>query len=143
MKYRIGFRMQWQVPEWLKRQDEYRRWRCTQNWHWKCPWFYSNIKDLSSSSTFYQVDKKVRNELVAFWWPEIVNYNILKVIYKGREKNMLYPIAKLVLRYMRGLYYTLFKSLLTAQRVSHCMILVGWIAPHDIKSVETQRNTMK
>lgn len=48
---------------------------------------------------------------------------------------MLYPIAKLVWG-MTGLYYTLFKSLLTAQRVSHCMRRL--IAPDEINSVETQ-----
>lgn len=84
----LGFRMQWQVPECEKdkmntgNEDEHKI-------SWKCPWFYSNIKDSSSSNTFSQIDKKVRNELLCLlvaWIFTVIN--ILRVIYKWK-KNML------------------------------------------------------
>lgn len=61
----LGFRMQWQVPEYEKKtttliQAMQMYTKLVEN----VPDFCSNIKDSSSSNTFLQIHKKVRNELL-------------------------------------------------------------------------------
>lgn len=92
--------------------------------------FDENVPDFIVTSkiqvqtTFQQIGKKVRDELVYLLVAcGLAVINILKIIEK--ERKTCNPIAKLVLRYMTGWYFTLFNSLLTAQRVSHCMSLTG------------------
>lgn len=57
--------------------------------------------------------RKQDMNLYAFWWPEVKLLSTFEKQYT-KEKNVFYPIAKIFLRYMTGLYCTLFISLLIA-----------------------------